>query len=81
MKLKYTHSLSPDRRRGAFGLKAAGIVSESILSLLMNLHMHKTSLSRLFSHVRFSLLPELNNGITVKKLNTTKGTKSTDHFR
>lgn len=72
MKPKYTDSLSPGRRRGASGLKAAGIVSESILSPLMNLHMHKTLLSRLFTRVRFSLLPEQNNGVTVKKHNTTQ---------
>lgn len=72
MKLKYTDSLSPGRRRGACGLKAAGMVSGSILSPLMNLHMHKALLSRLFTHVRFSLLPEQNNGVTVKKHNSTQ---------
>lgn len=72
MTLKHTPSLSPDRRRGASGLKAAGILSESILRPLMNLHVHKTSLWRLFTHVRFSLLPEQNNGVTVRKHNTTQ---------
>lgn len=66
---------------GASRLKASGIVSESILSPLINLQLHKTWFSRLFTRVRFSLHPDQNNGITVKKHNAIKWTKSIDEFR